>query len=94
MEQSYLLNGYCQMKSELKEKILFPIIHQGFLGKHQVYKGLDGNRHLQNEPTTKKVKRIISNSVLKRYCKNLSSILFLFLFSNVGKLLEFFETSS
>ena len=43
MEQSYLLNGYCQMKSELKEQILFPIIHLGFLGKHQVYKDLDGN---------------------------------------------------
>jgi hypothetical protein len=49
---------------------------------------------LQNEPTTEKVKRIKSNSVLKRYCKNLSSILLLSLFSDVGKLLEFFEISS
>jgi hypothetical protein len=82
------------MKSELKEQILSPIIHLEFLGKHQVYIDLDGNGYLQNEPTTKKVKRIKSNSVLKRYCKNLSSILFLSLFSNVGKLLEFFEISS
>jgi hypothetical protein len=49
---------------------------------------------LQNELTTKKTKRIKSNNILKRYCKNLSAILFLFLFSNVGKLLEFFEISS
>ena len=82
------------MKSELKEQILFPIIRLEFLGKHQVYIDLDGNGYLQNEPTTKKVKRIKSNSALKRYCKNLSSILLLSLFSNVGKLLEFFEISS
>ena len=82
------------MKNEPKEQILFPIIRLEFLGKHQVYIDLDGNGYLQNEPTTKKVKRIKSNSALKRYCKNLSSILYLFLFLNVDKLLEFFEISS
>lgn len=82
------------MKNEPKEQILFPIIHLRFLEKHQVYIDLNGNVYLQNEPTTKKLKRIKSNSVLKRYRKNLSSILFLSLFSNVGKLLEFFEISS
>ena len=81
------------MKSELKEQILFHIIHLEFLEKHQVCINLDRNGYLKNEPTTKKIKRIKSNNVLKRYYKNLSSILLPSLFSNVGKLPEFFEIS-
>jgi len=81
------------MKSELKGQILFPIIHLVFLERLQVYTDLNENKYLRNEPTTKKIKRTKSNNILKIYCENLSSILLISLFSDVGKLLEFFEIS-
>ena len=81
------------MKNELKGQILFPIIHLVFLERLQVYTDLNENKYLRNERTTKKIKRTKSNNILKRYCKNLSSILLISLFSDVGKLLEFFEIS-